>query len=365
MTATLTHRQTAHTASLPAPRRPRHGPWLLAGLAGLMVSAVVAMTIGPAGVSSVEILGSAWHHLSGVLPWADQAATPLSPARDAIIWQGRGPRVITAALVGAGLALCGVVMQGLTRNPLADPYLLGVSSGASLGAVAVLLLGLGLWLPVAAFLGALAALGATLALAGFGGRLTPARTILAGIAVAQACSALVSFAIFSTTRGDSYREILGWLLGSLARASWSSAAIAGVSLVVIGVLLAASGRSLDAFTFGDTSAASLGVNVTRMRWMLLTMSALLTGAMVAVSGAIGFVGLVIPHIVRLAITRRHRWLLPLSACAGAIFLLWADTAARVVFAPMEVPVGVFTAGIGAPVFAWLLMRNRTATAGGS
>ena len=364
MSTALAPRKAPAAAHAPLPRRRRHGPWLLLGVAALLASAVVATGIGPAGVSSAEILGSAWHHLSGAIPGVDQAANPLSPARDAIVWQGRAPRVLTAALVGAGLALCGVVMQGLTRNPLADPYLLGVSSGASLGAVAVLLLGLGLWLPVAAFLGALAALAATLALAGFGGRLTPARTILAGIAVAQACSALVSFTIFASTRGDSYREILGWLLGSLARAGWSSVLIAGTALVAIGVGLAASGRSLDAFAFGDTSAASLGVPVTRLRWTLLTLSALLTGAMVAVSGAIGFVGLVVPHIVRLAVTRLHRWLLPLSAVAGAIFLMWADTAARTVFAPMEVPVGVFTAGIGAPVFAWLLLRAR-GTGGGS
>lgn len=357
MSTTLTPRR-ARTGTPPVPRRSRHGRWLAAGVITLAVSAVVATGVGPAGVSPGEILTSAWHHLSGLVPGIEPVANPLSPARDAIIWQGRAPRVLTAALVGAGLALCGVVMQGLTRNPLADPYLLGVSSGASLGAVAVLLLGLALWLPVAAFLGALAALAATLALAGFGGRLTPARTILAGIAVAQACAALVSFTIFASTRGDSYREILGWLLGSLARAGWASAGIAGAALLAVGVVLAAAGRSLDAFAFGDTSAASLGVSVTRLRWTLLTLSALLTGAMVAVSGAIGFVGLVVPHIVRLAITRRHRWLLPLSGVAGAIFLLWADTAARSVFAPMEVPVGVFTAGIGAPVFAWLLLRQR-------
>lgn len=344
-------------------RRGAEGRWLLLGVVALVASVIVAMRIGPASVSTAEILTSGYHHLAegvrGLGIPVPEGTNPLSASRDAIIWQGRAPRLITAACVGAGLALCGVVMQGLTRNPLADPYLLGVSSGAALGAVAVLLLGVAIWLPLAAFAGALVALGATLAMAGFGGALTPARTILAGIAVAQACSALVSFAIFSTARGDSYREILGWLLGSLARASWSSVLISGIALVVIGAVLLGAGRSLDAFAFGDVSAASLGVDVTRTRWVLLTLTALLTGAMVAVSGAIGFVGLVIPHIIRLALTGRHRWLLPLAAVVGAVFLLWADTAARVVFAPMEVPVGVFTAGIGAPVFAWLLMRQRT------
>lgn len=358
---------SASTSDAPqhSPRRGRgslEGAWLVLGLLALVVSVIIAMRIGPAAVSTAEILSSGYHHLAQWLSAAGlplaETTNPLSPARDAIIWQGRAPRLITAACVGAGLALCGVVMQGLTRNPLADPYLLGVSSGAALGAVAVLLLGVAIWLPVAAFAGALIALGLTLALAGFGGRLTPSRTILAGIAVAQACSALVSFAIFATARGDSYREILGWLLGSLARASWSSVLISAIALVTVGAVVLGAGRSLDAFAFGDVSATSLGVDVTRTRWVLLTLTAVLTGAMVAVSGAIGFVGLVIPHIVRLALTSRHRWLLPLSGTVGAIFLLWADTAARVVFAPMEVPVGVFTAGIGAPVFAWLLLRQR-------
>jgi iron complex transport system permease protein len=285
----------------------------------------------------------------------------LAPLRDGIVWELRLPRVLTAAAVGAGLAIAGAVMQAITRNPLADPYLLGLSSGASLGAVAVLLLGAAVLLPVAAFVGAMIALGITLLLASSLGTITPTRTVLAGLAVSAFAGAITSLVIFWTVTGDSYREILQWLLGSLAGARWPAVAIAFGGLVIVGVPIMLTGRLLDAFAFGDVSAATLGLNVTRTRWLLLAGSALLTGAMVSVSGSIGFVGLVLPHAVRLLVGSGHRALLPLSALVGAIFLVWADTAARTFFDPRELPVGIVTAIIGAPVFAIILGRRRTAT----
>ncbi len=333
-------------------------------------SLVLALTLGPANTTTTgleplrpgDVLASAAHHIRTALAElglaADPGPGPLSQIREAIIWQGRAPRVLTAVFVGAGLALAGAVMQSVTRNPLADPYLLGLSSGASLGAVLVLLLGVGLLLPVAAFAGAMIALLLTLSLGG--GSAAPHRLVLAGVAVAQGLSALVSFAIFTTARGDSYRDILGWLLGSLSGASWASVAIAGAAVALVGTTLLASARTLDAFAFGEVTATSLGVRVTRSRWLLLTASALLTGALVSVSGSIGFVGLVLPHMVRLVAGSRHRVVLPLAALGGGIFLLWADTAARSIFAPLEVPVGILTAAIGAPVFALLLARRRSA-----
>jgi iron complex transport system permease protein len=251
-------------------------------------------------------------------------------------------------------------MQSLTRNSLADPYLLGLSSGASLGAVAVLVVGVGLLLPVAAFAGALLALVATLGLARTRGILTPGRAVLAGLAISQLFAAATSFVIFWTATGDSYREILSWLMGSLAGATWPSVAISGVALLGVGAVLTASAGRLDAFAFGDTAAAALGVDVARTRWTLLTLVALLTGAMVAVSGAIGFVGLVLPHAVSALTGPGHRRLLPVAALSGAVFLVWADTAARTVFAPRELPVGIITALIGVPVFAALLRRGRGA-----
>lgn len=320
--------------------------------AALAASIVGAVLLGVADLSVGEVLGSILSHLG-------LGTTPLDPLRDSIVWELRMPRVLTAAAVGAGLALCGAVMQALTRNQLADPYLLGLSSGASLGAVSVLLLGAAVLLPVAAFVGALAALAATLGLAGALGRITPTRTVLAGVAVSSLAGAITSFVIFWTASGDAYREILGWLLGSLAGARWPAVAIAGIAVIVLGVPLAASGRILDAFAFGDTAAASLGVGVQGTRWVLLGLSALLTGALVSVSGSIGFVGLVLPHAVRLLIGPGHRALLPLSALVGGVFLIWADTLARTVFDPRELPVGVVTALIGAPVFALLLARRRS------
>ena len=319
--------------------------------AGLLASIAVAVTIGPAELSLAEVAAAVGAQLTG-------GDSGLSVTRDAIVWELRFPRVLTAAAVGAGLALCGAVMQALTRNQLADPYLLGLSSGASLGAVSVLLLGAAIVLPLAAFVGALLALGATLALANSLGRITPTRTVLAGLAVSALAGALTSFVIFWSVTGDSYREILNWLLGSLAGARWSSVAIAGTALIVIGIPLMLTGRLLDAFVFGDATAASLGIPVQRLRWTLLAASALLTGALVAVSGSIGFVGLVLPHAVRLLTGPGHRALLPLSALTGGIFLVWADTLARTAFDPRELPVGIVTALIGAPVFALLLARRR-------
>ncbi|MCD5345684.1 putative F420-0 ABC transporter permease subunit [Agromyces sp. S2-1-8] len=337
-----------------------------AGLAALLVvSIVVAVTIGPAALSPADVLASVGAHLGF-------GESTLSPLRDGIVWQLRMPRVLTAAAVGAGLALCGAVMQALTRNPLADPYLLGLSSGASVGAVVVLVLGWSLMLPLAAFAGAIVALLATLGLAlgagragraggSAGARLSPTATVLAGVAVTSVFGAITSLVIFWSATNDSYREILNWLLGSLAGTDWTSVAISGVALVVVGVPLVASARTLDAFAVGETGAAALGVNVARSRVLLLGGTAMLTGALVAVSGSIGFVGLVLPHAVRLVVGPGHRALLPLSMLAGAIFLVWADTAARTMFDPRELPVGILTALIGGPVFAWLLLRRRSTT----
>lgn len=355
MSATAIRQAPAETPGN-RPRIPRiPGAVLGVGLVGVLaVSVLLAVTIGPAQIT----FGEAWQSVFAHLGFGDPS---LAPLRDGIIWQLRMPRILTAGAVGAGLALCGAVMQSLTRNPLADPYLLGLSSGASLGAVGVILLGVGVLLPVAAFGGAIVALVGTLLLASAGGSLTPTRTILAGLAVSSFFGALTSLVIFWSATGDTYREILSWLLGSLSGAQWSSVAIAAAALVVVGIPLMFSGRVLDAFAFGDTAASALGVSVTRTRWIMLSATALLTGAMVAVSGAIGFIGLILPHMVRLVAGRGNRRVLPLSVITGAIFLIWVDTAARTVFDPRELPVGIFTAAIGAPVFALILLRSRSSS----
>ena len=317
----------------------------------LAASVCVAVTLGPASITVADVLASLGARLGA-------SASGLSPMEDGIIWNLRMPRVLTAAAVGAGLALCGAVMQATTRNPLSDPYLLGLSSGASVGAVVALLVGAKFLLPAAAFIGAMAALLATLGLAQLAGGLTPARTILAGVAVSSLAGALTSLLIFWNAQGDSYRNILSWLMGSLSGADWHDGVLGTVAVVVIGVPLIASARLLDAFAFGDDAAVSLGVRVERVRWLMLAATAVLTGILVSMSGAIGFVGLVVPHAVRLIVGPGYRAVLPVSALGGAVLLLWADTLARTAFDPRELPVGIVTAVLGAPVFALLLARRK-------
>lgn len=337
----------------------RRSGWWLAGFIGLLIGAVAwALTQGHAEITVARLATAAWRNVclpSGL----DCPQQVLTPIEQAIVWQSRAPRVVAAAAVGAGLAIAGTVMQALVRNPLADPYLLGVSSGASVGAVVVLVVGVAVVLPVAAFVGGMAALGLTLLLAGTrGGDLPPARTVLAGVAVAQGAAAVLSLIIFTSATGDSYREILTWLLGSLAGVSWPQALLVTASAVVVGLVLATQARALDVMLLGDTAALAAGVNVRLLRWLLLTVIAVLVGGLVAVSGAIGFVGLIVPHAVRLLVGARHGRVLSVSAVAGALFLVLADTVARSAFAPRELPVGILTAAIGAPVFALLLRRSR-------
>ncbi|WP_291409982.1 putative F420-0 ABC transporter permease subunit [Devosia sp.] len=324
--------------------------WLL-----LIASATIAVTFGPADITPTEVWATILHHL-GLVP-----ESPVSRLRDAIVWDLRLPRVFAAMGVGAALALAGAVMQALTRNPLADPYLLGLSSGAAFGAVTLVVLGFALLVPVGAFFGSLVALALALLIAHLLGGATPVRAILAGISISALASAMTSFIIFWSATGDSYREILSWLMGSLSGSSWLDAGLVGLALLICAPVMLASARGLDAFAFGEKSAASLGVDVSRLRWVLLSASALLTGVMVAIGGAIGFVGLVVPHAVRLAVGSRHGRLLPLSMLAGAIFMLWADTIARTLFDPRELPVGIVTALVGAPAFLLILMRFRKVT----
>jgi iron complex transport system permease protein len=348
------------------PRTPRtgrslaHARFVLAlslTVVALVLIVMLAVTIGPANVGFGQVSGSFLGHLGLGPTGADVGAVPL--LIDSIVWELRLPRVLTAAIVGAGLAVSGAVMQSVTRNPLADPFLLGLSSGASLGAVCVVILGLGFALPAAAFLGALLALFATLSIARVGGTITPARAVLAGLAIAQLAGAGTSFIIFWSAKGDSYREILNWLLGSVAGATWESVIISGTALALVGTGVVLAATRLDAFAFGDTAAASLGINVNATRWALLGSVALLTGAMVAVSGAIGFVGLILPHLVRGLSGPGHRRLLPLVAVCGALFLVVADTLARTILDPRELPVGIITAFIGVPVFIVLIKRKKS------
>ena len=327
-----------------------------AGLALLALSCAFAVTIGPADITTAEVVRSAAARLG-------LGSTPLSQLHDAIVWDLRLPRTLLAAVCGAGLAVCGAVMQSLLRNPLADPFVLGVSSGASTGAVTVIVLGWGagaVSLSTGAFFGAMLSFGMTVLLAQTLGA-TMDRVVLSGVAAMQLFSALTSFIVLNSADAETTRGVLFWLLGSLSGATWTDVALCAA--VLAGVLAVCFGHAttLDAFAFGEESAAALGVRVARARLLLLIATALLTAALVSSAGAIGFVGLVLPHATRALTGSGHARLLPIAALAGAVFLVWVDTVARTALDPQEIPVGVMTSLIGVPAFIAVLYRSRRMT----
>jgi iron complex transport system permease protein len=341
-----------------------NGLILVVSVAALAGSVLVAVTLGQAGISVREV----WTVLTDRLGVSFLQVEALglgaqhpSDIRADVIWNMRLPRTLSAALVGAGLAVVGAIMQTLTRNPMADPYLLGISSGASFGAVLVIVAGFGSGLfgvSLGAFGGAFLAFVLVLLIGQSSGVLTPVRMILAGVAIGALCSALTSFVILWVADPHATQDVQFWLSGSLAASRWSSLQIASVVFVAALMLCLWHARTLNGFTFGDDAAASLGVDVNRIRWTLLVACALLTGVLVAVSGSIGFVGLLLPHAVRFLVGPDHRLVLPLSALLGGVFLLWVDTMARTVFDPRELPVGVVTAIIGVPAFIWVLRKRQ-------
>ncbi|MGL4745630.1 MAG: FecCD family ABC transporter permease [Dermatophilaceae bacterium] len=328
---------------------------MLASLVAVLVVALTASVgLGPVVVppdEAVRIL------VVQVLPNVlDHQPDPLFQQ---IVWDFRLPRALLGAVVGAGLALVGAVLQATVRNPLADPYLLGVSSGAAAGAVLALALGLtsaGVTMSGAAFAGALVATAALYALARRGGRVTPIRFVLAGVALAYLFQAIYSYVLISTDP-RSAQSTLFWLLGSLGSADWSDLGIPAAALVAGSIALLAQARALNALIVGDETAVSLGLDVNRLRLQLLLLTSLLVGVMVSVSGAIAFVGLIVPHAVRLVVGSDHRRLLPISALVGASFLVLVDLAARTIAEPTEIPLTVVTSLVGVPFFLWLLRQR--------
>ena len=337
-------------------RSPRAYRLLLLVLAlALALSCAASLGFGAAPVPLprvLEILGQRLFDL--------QPVQAVSSAQDSIVWLIRAPRVVLGALVGAGLALVGTALQAVTRNPLADPHLLGVSSGAALGAVIVVLylgefIGL-LSLPLAAFVGALVSMLLVLAIASRGGRLESDRLLLAGVAVSFVMMAASNLLLFL---GDHHAasSVIFWMLGGLGLARWELLWLPALCLVLALLLLLGLARALNALMAGEHSAVSLGLEPRRVRLLVFVCASLLTGVLVSLSGAIGFVGLILPHVARILVGAEHRRLLPVSALLGALFLVWVDVAARTLLAPQDLPIGIATAAIGG-VFFVLLLRRR-------
>ncbi|WP_421958238.1 FecCD family ABC transporter permease [Planococcus koreensis] len=311
---------------------------------------VLGVTVGTVSISPVVI----WN------PASDEGAAN-------ILWNIRMPRVVLAGLVGAALAIAGAAFQGLLKNPLADPYTLGVSSGASVGAVMTLFFGisipfLGIYtLPVMSMLGALVTMLAVMAFAKLVDKAMKMETvILTGIIFSSFLGSLISLMIALT--GEELRQIIGWLLGSVSMRGWPFVQMALPFILIGSFILWLNRRELNAMLFGEERAQHLGVDVKKRKMMILVSGSVLTGAAVAVSGTIGFVGLVVPHMVRLVWGSDHRHVLPLSFINGAALLIVCDLVSRTIISPTELPIGVITAFIGAPVFAFIFFRQRKGVA---
>lgn len=331
-------------------------PWALAAVAAVLGALLAGVLIGPVDIGVGAIVRSALARL----PLLD-VDSPLTAAEEAIIWELRLPRVVLGALVGAMLALAGATYQGVFRNPLADPYLLGVAAGAGLGATVVISYGPigaeGYLLPLAAFAGAVLAVAGAYAIGrSLGGERTTATLILAGVTIAAFLTAVQTFV--QQQNSQTLNEVYSWLLGGLATGGWREVALIAPYVGFSSAVLLLHRRTLDVLAVGDDEARSLGLNVTRTRLVLVGCATLGTAAAVSVSGLIGFVGIVVPHLVRLAVAPSFRVILPLSVALGAAFLILADVLARTVLAPAELPIGVVTAFIGAPFFALVLRTTR-------
>ena len=354
------------TAERP-PMRPRLGSPAALGLTVCAVAAVAAFLLA-VGHGAVAIAPSEVLRILGARAGLlDQAG--VTQAQETVLLAIRLPRAVLGLLVGAGLAVAGAALQGLFRNPLADPGLIGVSNGAALAAAATIVLGgagvLGLpaWLvphllPVSAFLGGVAATWLVYLIASREGSTDVAVMLLAGVALNAIVGAAIGLLIFLSDDQE-LRDLNFWLLGSLGGATWDRLAVAAPLILAPALLLIAQGRQLNALLLGEVEAGHLGVAVERTKRTIVLLAAMAVGASVALTGVIGFVGLVVPHLIRLLIGPDHRVLLPASILLGAALLLMADVLARTVALPAELPIGILTSTVGGPFFLWLLLRQRT------
>ena len=347
-------------------RGPAYLVVCLALLVLLGFSILAAVSFGTMSIPMGDVYRVIVHELFG---WGDPAVWGRGGVHD-VVWLIRLPRLVLAVGVGMGLSVCGVVMQAIVKNPLADPYVLGVSSGAYLGAVLAMLLGVGTSVFGGSAMGVLGCAGAFLvslgvmALANLGGRANAVKLLLAGSALSAVCSGFSNLFIYILNDDHAASAVVQWSMGSLAGADWESNGVI-LPVVLAGVLFFwTQFRNLNLMLLGDDTALTLGTDLHLLRMVCLAVTALMTGLAVWAAGIIGFVGLVVPHGVRLLFGADHRRLVPLAALAGGLFLLWADVLCRVVLPGNELPVGILTSMLGAPVFLYLMARSRYGFGGG-
>ena len=287
-----------------------------------------------------------------------QSGRSIPVSMEQIVWQIRVPRIILGFLAGSGLALCGCVMQAVVQNPMADPYILGVSAGATLGATGSLFLGVGIVSGFWAFLGAGLACFLVLALSSADGKTTSVKLILAGMIVNALLTAFSNFIIAVAGNSDGIMSIKFWTMGSLTRAGWKNIGLIAVIVLLAALFFMSQARTLDGLLLGEEAAVTIGIDTFRCRLVYLLVLSLLTGALISACGTIGFVGLIIPHLARALVGTAHRRLLPVAALSGGLFMLWVDALARSLLPNTELPVGIFTALIGAPFFVYVMVRKR-------
>ena len=330
----------------------------------LVVSVILGIGLGPVSIRFSDVYRVMFHRLSGIFTGQTAPLESIRESTQNIVWFLRAPRVLLGALIGAALTLSGVGMQAFTKNPLAEPYVLGISSGASLGAVLAMLLGVSvpvlgkLSVSMGAFVGALVSIMLVYLLAKSRGSVTPIRLILVGVAVSAMFQAFTNYIVYTAPDDAAVREATFWMLGGLGSAEWEDLPLLLCLVPPAFLLMLALSKSLNAMMMGDSSAITLGVNLNVVRNLLIVVTALLTASSVAVSGCIGFVGLVIPHLIRSVVGPDHRKLIPISTLTGAIFLIWVDVGARMIKPPAELPIGILTAFLGAPLFLWMIRVRR-------
>jgi iron complex transport system permease protein len=335
---------------------------LLSGLSLIaLLSMLIAVCLGTVKIPldiSYKIIAYKLFHLN-----ADKVMSQVSPSHIDIIWQIRLPRVIMSAVVGAGLAMCGTVMQASVQNPLAEPYILGISAGASLGATFSILIGsasgalLGFGTAFWAFIGALGASFFVLILSGIGGRMSTVKMVLAGSIASALFIAISNFIVYISNDAEGIRNVTFWTMGSLAAAKWDNLALPVIGVTLCCLYFLFQSRILNTLLLGEEAAITLGIDLTKIRRLYMVITALITGLIVASCGIFGFVGLVIPHVVRSLVGSDHRRLMPGTILIGAIFLIWADLLARTILKSGELPIGIITALVGAPFFMYILFKQ--------